>query len=213
MWRKSVHDTIGFFDGTMRAAGDYDFNLRLAQKFTALHLPIALGSYLAHEGAISFADGAMQRETQQIAARYQNDATIEALYAQAGVPASTKADQALLQLDLGLRAFEFFPPWNEGRPESNPAFAAKCFLRSIELNPQRPHALNNLFCLLAWAGRKTDAMTMLANYPALANDPVISANRTRVQQPDFESGKAGSLLFMASGLGLCDQRQLTTGLA
>jgi len=63
MWRKSVHDTIGFFDGTMRAAGDYDFNLRLAQKFTALHLPIALGSYLAHEGAISFADGAMQRET------------------------------------------------------------------------------------------------------------------------------------------------------
>ena len=213
MWRKSVHDTIGFFDGTMRAAGDYDFNLRFAQKFTAMHLPVALGSYLAHEGAISFADGTMQRENQQIAAHYQNDATIEALYAQAGIASKSKADQALLQLDLGLRAFEFFPPWNEGRPGSNPAFAAKCFMRSIELNPHRPHALNNLFCLLAWAGRKADALTMLANLPALANDPVISANRTRVQLPDFAPGQAGSLLFIASGLGLRDQRQLTYGLA
>jgi glycosyltransferase involved in cell wall biosynthesis len=209
MWRRTVHESIGGFDGTMRAAGDYDFNLRFAQKLSARHLPVALGSYLAHEAAISFADDTMQRETQEIAKRFQNDATIEALYAKAGIRAKTSQEKALIHLDLGMRAVRYLPPWKEGKPEANPALAAKCFLRSLELNPQQPRAFNNLFCLLAWTGGASAALRMLQMFPASTENPVLNANVERVRRADFTADQAGSLALMSSVLDLPGQEQLS----
>ena len=207
MWRKAVHDTLGWFDGSLRAAGDYDFNLRLARQFPALHLPVVLGSYLAHAGAISFADDTMPRETRAVHTRYENDATIEALYARAGVTAGAGAEKFRLHLDLGRRALEYFPPWNEGRAEANAALAAKCFLRAFELEPRRAEAVNNLFCLLVRTGQPADALALLKKFPALLRDPVLRANQEHLQR-----GRADALTLLPSGLDLPGQRELATGL-
>lgn len=46
MWRRSVHDSVGFFDERATAASDYDFWLRVAEKFPLIHLRETLGLYL-----------------------------------------------------------------------------------------------------------------------------------------------------------------------
>ncbi len=46
MWRKSVHSEYGFFDETLQIAGDYEFWLRISQKYCFKHVPEYLGLYL-----------------------------------------------------------------------------------------------------------------------------------------------------------------------
>lgn len=50
MWRRSLHDKHGYFDGEMQSAGDYEFWLRLAKagvKF--FHLREVCGAYLKRD--------------------------------------------------------------------------------------------------------------------------------------------------------------------
>jgi len=208
MWRKSIHDNVGLFDGTMRAAGDYDFNLRFAQGFNALHLSETLGSYLAHEGAISFADNTMAQENQLLAEKYQQDRVIEALYARAGVRGGTNTEKALIHLELGMRALEYFPPWKEGQREANYGLATKCFARSLALDPRQPHALNNFFCILAWTGKRAEALSLLDNHLVHRSHATLQANYDHVQRTDFFDNGHQDLVLMPSGLDLPNQRQL-----
>ncbi|MGB9499906.1 MAG: glycosyltransferase [Dissulfuribacterales bacterium] len=45
MWRKSVHQEFGYFDESMHVAGDYEFWLRITQKYSLKHIPELLGLY------------------------------------------------------------------------------------------------------------------------------------------------------------------------
>jgi len=45
MWRKSVHEEFGYFDESMHIAGDYEFWLRITQKYFLKHVPELLGLY------------------------------------------------------------------------------------------------------------------------------------------------------------------------
>jgi predicted O-linked N-acetylglucosamine transferase (SPINDLY family)/glycosyltransferase involved in cell wall biosynthesis/GT2 family glycosyltransferase len=143
MWRKSVHDKIGFFDGSFQAAGDYDFNIRFALKgLQALHISDALGLYLLHHNAISTASSdVMQRENVRIAQIYQTVDNVEKLYQVAGISCGTSEERANVLLDMSDRLRKFYPPWNEGHADSNIPFAQKCFLKAAEIYPQRKHIL------------------------------------------------------------------------
>jgi len=46
MWRKSLHEKYGYFDGKLESAGDWEFWLRLAGDETFLHIDETLGLYL-----------------------------------------------------------------------------------------------------------------------------------------------------------------------
>jgi len=45
MWRKSVHEEFGYFDESMHIVGDYEFWLRITQKYFLKHVPELLGLY------------------------------------------------------------------------------------------------------------------------------------------------------------------------
>ncbi|MEW6003159.1 MAG: glycosyltransferase, partial [Nitrospirota bacterium] len=45
MWRKSLHDSYGYFDETFTASGDWEFWLRIAEGTKMLHIPENLGLY------------------------------------------------------------------------------------------------------------------------------------------------------------------------
>ena len=45
MWRKLLHDEFGYFDETLTCAGDWDFWLRISQKYKFKHIPEFLGLY------------------------------------------------------------------------------------------------------------------------------------------------------------------------
>ncbi len=53
MWRKDVHDDIGYFDERYSAWGDQDFFLRLGEKYDFLHLNEFTGLYWWADNAIS----------------------------------------------------------------------------------------------------------------------------------------------------------------
>jgi glycosyltransferase involved in cell wall biosynthesis len=46
MWRKSLHNTYGYFDESFSASGDWEFWLRIAEGTKFLHIPEYLGVYL-----------------------------------------------------------------------------------------------------------------------------------------------------------------------
>ncbi len=45
MWRKSLHDEIGFFDEVLESATDYEFWCRIATRHSMKHVPAYLGLY------------------------------------------------------------------------------------------------------------------------------------------------------------------------
>lgn len=46
MWRRSLHEEVGYFDERYVSAGDYDFWLRVSLKYPMLHVDQVLGLYL-----------------------------------------------------------------------------------------------------------------------------------------------------------------------
>lgn len=135
LWRRTVHDTVGFFDEGYRACADWDFDIRLAAAFRGVHVPETLGLYLEHEAAITFRDDTMTRENDRVQRRWQNPDAVEERYRAAGVPCATPTERALVHLDMGLRALRFYPPWTYGAPASNVGFARRCLRHALRLEP------------------------------------------------------------------------------
>jgi GT2 family glycosyltransferase len=73
MWRKSVHDVIGLFDGALRSAGDYEFWCRMAAQGMVLrHVPDYLGLYYHNPAGMVNANQMLSdQETNQIKQQYQ----------------------------------------------------------------------------------------------------------------------------------------------
>jgi glycosyltransferase involved in cell wall biosynthesis len=52
MWRKSLHSKLGYFDDMLTCAGDWDFWLRISNKYKFKHIPEFLGLYYYNENGI-----------------------------------------------------------------------------------------------------------------------------------------------------------------
>lgn len=83
MWRRSLHDTLGWFDAQWKIAGDYDFFIRVAWKAGAVHIRETLGLFLARNDSASGADNSLKtiQETLQILRKYRMEIPPEDLYA------------------------------------------------------------------------------------------------------------------------------------
>lgn len=73
MWRRSVHDTVGWFSEELLSAGDYEFWCRLAASFTLFHIPQFLGLYYENPRGFCNADaGLSARETARVKNLYRD---------------------------------------------------------------------------------------------------------------------------------------------
>jgi len=52
MWRKSLHDEIGCFDESLSVAADWDFWLRISEKYPFKHVPQTLGLYFYNDQGV-----------------------------------------------------------------------------------------------------------------------------------------------------------------
>lgn len=56
MWRCRIHDEIGYFDEQYKSAGDYDFWVRISEKYKLLHIDEILGLYLDNPQSLEHKD-------------------------------------------------------------------------------------------------------------------------------------------------------------
>jgi len=57
VWRKAVHTEFGYFDERFIVAGDYEFWLRISQKYDFCYLNKVLGQYLFRKDSLERKDG------------------------------------------------------------------------------------------------------------------------------------------------------------
>lgn len=71
MWRKNIHDEIGYFSEELRSAGDYEFWCRTALKYMMMHIPQFLGLYFENPRGFANSDtGLSARESLRIQIQY-----------------------------------------------------------------------------------------------------------------------------------------------
>lgn len=71
MWRKCIHDEIGYFSEAFRSAGDYEFWCRIAMKHRLLHISQFLGLYFENPDGFCNADTSLSiKETGVIQQAY-----------------------------------------------------------------------------------------------------------------------------------------------
>jgi glycosyltransferase involved in cell wall biosynthesis len=66
MWRKSIHDRLGFFDTNYIIAADYDMWLRIAAQFDFFHVPGPLGSLYESPDTISGSNNIRELNTETL---------------------------------------------------------------------------------------------------------------------------------------------------
>ncbi|MDD2707180.1 MAG: glycosyltransferase [Verrucomicrobiae bacterium] len=72
MWRRSLHEEIGWFCDDLKSAGDYEFWCRIALKHPLKHIPQFLGLYLENQSGIVNADHSLSdRETAWVKDAYR----------------------------------------------------------------------------------------------------------------------------------------------
>lgn len=68
IWRKCLHDQYGYFDGTFKSAGDYEFWLRLAAAGVHFqHVPECLGLYLMAQDGVEHSNQNLSFQESEIA--------------------------------------------------------------------------------------------------------------------------------------------------
>ena len=81
MWRRSVHQRIGYFDESLSVAGDYEFFIRLAREFGALHIGEIIGLYTCRSRSIENHNRRKcVSETFQVLKDYRNTIPLEDIY-------------------------------------------------------------------------------------------------------------------------------------
>ncbi len=71
VWRRALHDELGYFDERYQCAADYEFWLRAAERYDFIHIPELLGLYWLNEGTVSRKGDLPLREAAQIQAEYR----------------------------------------------------------------------------------------------------------------------------------------------
>jgi glycosyltransferase involved in cell wall biosynthesis len=79
MWRRKVHETVGYFDESFIAIGDQDMWLKIAERFPLLHIPVFTGLYWYSEDGVGnkrhIADPEIERVRYHYLARHNKRLT------------------------------------------------------------------------------------------------------------------------------------------
>lgn len=191
VWRRDIHERVGLFSETMKAAGDWEFNLRFALSGErAVHIPMPLGLFLARDTSISNQDDSSVREQRELRERFLNFHTILALYRAEGWPVVSPQDQAAALTDFASRATRLTLPWEPGKVFSDAHAALLACARAFELNSGEPRSAWNLGVALHRAARQSEAMPYLQR--ALGtSDPAIKRGFEQLQ-----AGRWSELAFV-----------------
>lgn len=181
MWRKTVHSSIGQFNGELRAAGDWEFCIRFSLAgLRALRVPQVLGSFLHRPTSISQQDQTSVREQQEVKARFLTDDAILRLYEVEGIRSEGLHDKARVLTDFACRASSMSLPWLPGKLYREPQATIMSCLAAFEIMKDDPRTAWNLGVSLHEAAHYQEAIPFLQRGAALG-DPTIMAALNKIQ--------------------------------
>ncbi len=80
VWRKSLHERFGYFDESLKVAGDYEWWLRISEYVQLKHIPEKLGLYLLSSSSIEHKhENETKTETDKLRLHYARKANLNAL--------------------------------------------------------------------------------------------------------------------------------------
>jgi len=177
LWRRSLHDRIGYFNPTLRAAGDYDFNIRFnLAGCEALHISEPLGSFLHRTDSLSTQDSSSGDEATNLRAQHINRENILALYQHAGWDIATNQGKLRAFHDLALKSFSIEMPWHPGQTFMDAQVAFTCLTAGLQISGENPNLANNLAVLLNAVGKTDQARQILESVSQAALTPTIRDN-------------------------------------
>lgn len=116
VWRREITSSVGEFDSSLEAAGDWDFNFRfnLAGR-KAFHVRTALGLFYDNPNSLSLRDGRSANEQQLVRNRYFSVENVLLLYEKAGWDVDSVNLKTEALLDFARRCTNFKLPWVPGQ--------------------------------------------------------------------------------------------------
>jgi len=132
MWRKKIHNKIGYFPNDIYIAGDYWLNFQIALYGKAYHINKPLGLYLKRKDSLSFKDDQIINETFSLRNKFRKDQNLIKIYRNTNRFKNSNIEE--IYYDMGLRAEKYSPPWLEKNTESDYEFSLLCILKSIKLD-------------------------------------------------------------------------------
>ena len=132
MWRRSLHDRVGPFDPSFKAAGDYEFFLRGASVSRATRVPECLGTLLRRSDSLTFSDGTMNAEVASIRNEFRTKDKLLKLFANEGIEFESEGMVETCLVEMGNRALCYYPQWGAGRPDADLDFAKICYDWAID---------------------------------------------------------------------------------
>ena len=92
MWRRSLHDTVGYFDESYIALGDQDFWIRIGARHSMLHIPFVTGLYWRSPDGLSNRMEITHPEERRLRATYRKDRVLPSPIAAGSVALPDKAE-------------------------------------------------------------------------------------------------------------------------
>lgn len=164
VWRRSVHDAIGYFNPEYRIAGDYDFFSRLARRFQAVHLREPMGLFLQRPDSLSGRDAqiAAIREISEITRAHRSQITLPEVYPSLSPESEPEAWAAALWDFGNLCALSPYSDYQEAIRYYQEAMRVADLPPRVLTHLERMFA-NNAGVLMYCAGDSDQAQAMLAS--------------------------------------------------
>lgn len=140
MWKKSVHNSCGYFDESLEVAGDHEFWLRISESCTFHHINEYLGLYYRNPQGGEFRDPILTRtEAVELTNRYIDQQLLPQYTSDIDLINKIRKRQS----DFSFRAADFF--FSQNRPDIAKIYA----LKSLSYNSNYFNNYKLLFyCLL-----------------------------------------------------------------
>ena len=165
MWRRRCHEGAGIFSTTMEICGDYDFFLRAAWKYSALHIQDILSLAYEREDLKRGGRDLSKQETFQLLRYYRSRIPIQDIYPHL-------KDREKQTGNLGAALLDFGNHLMTG-PYPDYQLAQQYFSRASHfLDPNLP-AINNAAITLFLQGRRQECILQLGRAADIGYQPAI----------------------------------------
>lgn len=164
MWRREVHDQIGYWDERFEAIGDQDFFLRIGEKYPMLHLECHTGLYWWSEDAVSVKGMTPMIETYMVRMRYFYRYRLRTGRPPFLIPDQQTAIDCERLFDSGMQALRF----------GNLRDANSSFRKALEKHGNHSKSIMGMGLLSMLTGKKMEALLLFIRAAIL--DPLNLEN-------------------------------------